>query len=93
MLLRYPVLGLIGAPAMALAIAAGAATFEAVNRVTNPDLPLPDGGRIVGFTYWDRLGEHAGPPFLVRLPDLAGQAPLRGRRRRLPAVAAESGEG
>ena len=34
MLVRYPVLTLIAAPAMALAIAAGAATFEAVNRVT-----------------------------------------------------------
>ena len=62
MLVRYPVLTLIGAPAMGFAIAAGAATFEAVNRVTSPNLPLPDGERIVGFTWWDRLGNTRGLP-------------------------------
>ena len=62
MLVKYPVLMLIGTPAMALAIAAGAATFEAIYRVTNPDLPLPDGERIVGFTYWNRLGSTQGLP-------------------------------
>ena len=56
MLVRYPVLTLLGVPAMAFAIAAGAGTFEAIKRVTNPDLRLPDGKRIVGFTYWDRVG-------------------------------------
>ena len=59
MLVRYPVLTLVGAPAMAFAIAAGAGTFEAVKRATRPDLPLPGGERIVGFNYWDRVGRAA----------------------------------
>ena len=62
MLVRYPVLTLIGGPAMALAIAAGAGTFEVITRATNPDLPLPDGERIVGFTYWDRVGNSQAFP-------------------------------
>lgn len=62
MLLRYPVLTLLGAPVMAFAIAAGAGTFEFIKRATNPDLPLPDGERIVGFTYWDSLGSSQAFP-------------------------------
>lgn len=61
-LVRYPVLTLLGAPVMAFAIAAGAGTFEFIKRVTNPDLPLPDGERIVGFTYWDSLGSRQAFP-------------------------------
>ena len=62
MLVRYPVLALIGVPAMAFSIAAGAGTFEVIKRATNPDLPLPDGERIVGFTYWDRVGSGQALP-------------------------------
>ena len=62
MLVRYPVLTLLGAPAMSLAIGAGAGTFEVITRATNPDLPLPDGKRIVGFTYWDRVGSSQALP-------------------------------
>ena len=62
MLVRYPVLTLLGAPAMAFAIGAGAGTFEVIKRVTNPDLRLPDGERIVGFTYWDRVGSGQASP-------------------------------
>jgi putative ABC transport system permease protein len=53
MLVRYPALTVVAGLAMAFAIAAGAATFEAVQRVTNPTLPLPEGERIVGLNYWD----------------------------------------
>ena len=54
MLLRYPVLTIVGGLAMAFAIAAGAATFEVIKRATAPDLPLPDGERIVGLNYWNQ---------------------------------------
>jgi putative ABC transport system permease protein len=54
MLLRYPVLTIVGGLAMAFAIAAGAATFEVIKRATDPDLPLPDGERIVGLNYWNQ---------------------------------------
>jgi len=47
---------------MALAIGAGAGTFEVITRATNPDLRLPDGERIVGFTYWDQVGSSQASP-------------------------------
>lgn len=53
MLVRYPVLTVVGGLAMAFAIGVGVGTFEAIKRATDPALPLPDGERIVGFTYWD----------------------------------------
>lgn len=54
MLVRYPGLTVVGGLAMALAILVGAGVFEVVKRATNPVLPLPDGGDIVGVTWWDR---------------------------------------
>lgn len=53
MLVRHPALTVVAGLAMAFAIAAGAATFEAVQRLTSPTLPLPEGERIVGLNYWD----------------------------------------
>lgn len=55
MLVRYPGLTVVGSLALAFAIAVGASTFEIVKRATDPVLPLPDGDRIVGLTYWDRV--------------------------------------
>jgi putative ABC transport system permease protein len=54
MLYRYPMLTVVGSLAMAFAIGAGAATFEVIKRATDPDLPLPDGERIVGLNYWNQ---------------------------------------
>ena len=54
MLSRYPMLTFVGSLAMAVAIAVGAGMFEAITRLTNPSLPLPNGERIVGLTFWDR---------------------------------------
>jgi putative ABC transport system permease protein len=54
MLVKYPGLTLVGVLAMAFAIGAGAAGFEVIKRVLAPDLPLPEGDRIVGFTFTDR---------------------------------------
>jgi predicted permease len=54
MLVRYPMLTVVGSLAMAFAIAVGAGTFEVIMQMTNPSLPLPDADRIVGLNYWDR---------------------------------------
>ena len=61
MLSRYPMLTVVGSLAMAVAIAVGAGTFEAITRVTDPSLPLPGGDRIVGLNYWDRVESGARP--------------------------------
>jgi putative ABC transport system permease protein len=62
MLSRYPMLTVVGSLAMAVAIAVGAGTFEAITRVTDPSLPLPDGDRIVGLNYWHRAESDTRPP-------------------------------
>jgi predicted permease len=53
MLVKYPGLTLIGGLAMAFAIWMGAVTFEMVNMLMNPTLPLPAGDRIVQLRDWD----------------------------------------
>jgi putative ABC transport system permease protein len=53
MLVKYPGLTLIGGVAMAFAIWMGALTFEMVNMLMNPTLPLPGGDRIVQLRNWD----------------------------------------
>jgi putative ABC transport system permease protein len=53
MLARYPGLTLVGGLSMAVAIAAGAATFEIVTQTVHPRLPLEDGDRVVGLRLWD----------------------------------------
>ncbi|MBI1356184.1 MAG: FtsX-like permease family protein [Acidobacteria bacterium] len=61
MLVRYPGLTVVGGLAMAFAILVGATSFEIVQRVIDPVLPLPDGEQIVALTYWDRV-ENARKP-------------------------------
>jgi hypothetical protein len=56
MLARYPGLTMVCSLAMAFAIAVGAGTFELVGDMIHPTLPLPEGERIVGLSYWDRAG-------------------------------------
>jgi|tagenome__1003787_1003787.scaffolds.fasta_scaffold20984887_3 putative ABC transport system permease protein len=53
MLVKYPGLTLVGGVAMAFAIWMGAMTFEMVNMIMNPTLPLPGGDRIVQLRNWD----------------------------------------
>ncbi len=53
MLARYPGLTLVGGLAIAFAVATGAATFEVVNQVVHPALPLDEGDRVVGIRNWD----------------------------------------
>lgn len=51
MLVKYRWLTLVGGFAMAVAIATGAAFYEATSELMNPVLPLPDGGRIVAVRF------------------------------------------
>ena len=53
MLARYPVLTVVGALAIAVAIALGTIYFEAVDKFQNPRLPIADGDRIVSIRLWD----------------------------------------
>ena len=53
MLLKYPGLTIVGGLAMAFGIWFGAVTFEMLSILQNPDLPLPQGERIVQIQNWD----------------------------------------
>jgi len=54
MLLRYPVLTLVGSASLALAIAIGAAAFAFISLFLWPRMPLPDGDEIVLVRHYDR---------------------------------------
>jgi len=53
MLLRYPVLTIVGGLSMAFAIWVGAGTFEALRQLVFPVIPLPESDRIVVLQNWD----------------------------------------
>ena len=53
MLARYPGLTLVGALAIAVAIALGSVYFEAINKWQNPRLPVRDADRVVQIRNWD----------------------------------------
>ena len=53
MLVKYPVLTIVGGFSMAFAIWIGAGTFEAIRQLVFPVIPLPDAGRIVMLQNWD----------------------------------------
>ena len=53
MLLKYPVLTIVGGLSMTFAIWVGAGTFEAIRQLVFPTIPLPGSDRIVVFQNWD----------------------------------------
>ncbi len=53
MLVKYPVLTIVGGFSMAFAIWVGAGTFEAIRQLVFPVIPLPDADRIVMLQNWD----------------------------------------
>ncbi|MEX2177745.1 MAG: ABC transporter permease [Gemmatimonadaceae bacterium] len=53
MLIRYPVLTIVGGISMAFAIWVGAGTFEAIRQLVFPVIPLPESNRIVVMQNWD----------------------------------------
>ena len=56
MLVKYPGITVVGSLALALAIAVGALAFELGAKVINPNLPLPDGDRVVALRLWNVSG-------------------------------------
>jgi putative ABC transport system permease protein len=56
MLVRYPVLTLIGTASLSLGIALGAAVFAFISLILWPILPLPDGDRVVSVRLYDTAG-------------------------------------
>jgi putative ABC transport system permease protein len=55
MLVRYPVLTLVGGASLALAIAFGAAIFAFISLLLWPRLPVPDGDKIVVVQLYDQV--------------------------------------
>jgi len=53
MLIKYPVLTIVGGISMAFAIWVGAGTFEAIRQLVFPVIPLPESNRIVVMQNWD----------------------------------------
>ena len=53
MLVKYPVLTIVGGLSMAFAIWVGAGTFEAIRQLVFPSIPLPESNRIVVLQNWD----------------------------------------
>ncbi|HYN07282.1 MAG TPA: FtsX-like permease family protein [Vicinamibacterales bacterium] len=56
MLVRYPVLTLVGSGSLALAIAIGSTMFAFISLMLWPRLPLPDGDQLVRVQHYDRAG-------------------------------------
>ncbi len=61
MLVKYPVLTIVGGFSMAFAIWVGAGTFEAIRQLVFPVIPLPDAGRIVMMQNWDASANRPEP--------------------------------
>jgi predicted permease len=61
MLVKYPVLTIVGGLAMAFAILVGAGAFELVTQNVRPRLPLPEGDRIVALQSWDASTSRVEP--------------------------------
>jgi predicted permease len=55
MLLKYPVLTIVGGLSMAFAIWVGAGTFEGIRQLVFPTIPLPESDRIVVLQNWDAV--------------------------------------
>jgi predicted permease len=61
MLIKYPGLTSVGVVGMGMAVAIAALIFTFLEVVTSPELPLPEGERIVGIRVWDRRQVNAAP--------------------------------
>jgi putative ABC transport system permease protein len=59
MLRKYPGLTGVGVLGMAIAIAIGAVTFQAIYTLIDADLPLDEGDRVVALQYWNAATNRA----------------------------------
>ena len=60
MLVKYPLLTIVGSIGIAFGIAAGVGGFEMRSQFINPTLPLDEGQRIVGVRNWDTRADRPG---------------------------------
>ena len=60
MLVKYPLLTIVGSLGIAFGLAAGVGGFELRSRFLNPTLPLAEGDRIVGVRNWDTRADRPG---------------------------------
>jgi predicted permease len=60
MLVKYPLLTVVGSLGIAFGIAAGVGGFELRSRFLHPTLPLVEGDRIVGLRNWDTRADRSG---------------------------------
>ena len=61
MLVKYPLLTIVGSLGIAFGIAAGVGGFELRSKFLDPTLPLDAGERIVGLRHWDTRADRPGP--------------------------------
>jgi len=61
MLVKYPVLTIVGGFSMAFAIWIGAGTFEGIRQLVFPTIPLPNADRIVMLQNWDASANRPEP--------------------------------
>jgi putative ABC transport system permease protein len=61
MLVKYPVLTIVGGFSMAFAIWVGAGTFEAIRQLVFPVIPLPNADQIVMLQNWDASANQSEP--------------------------------
>ena len=61
MLIRYPLLTIVGGAGMAFGIAAGVFGFEVRTQLTNSRLPLDEGRSIIGLRNWDLRSNRSAP--------------------------------
>src|SRR5262245_1817681 len=75
MLVRCPLLTIVGGARMGLGLAAGIGGLELRTQIANPRLPLEAGHRIVGLRNWDVRADRQGPSseadFTIWLEQLA----------------------
>jgi predicted permease len=73
MLARYPGLTLVGTAAIAIAMALSTLYFEGVNKWLNPQLPIPNGHRVVSIALWDADALQPEPQMLHDFSTWRGQ--------------------
>jgi predicted permease len=61
MLVKYPGLTTVGVIGMGMTVAIAAMTFTFIEVISGPELPLPEGDRILGIRLWDRRAVNVAP--------------------------------
>jgi putative ABC transport system permease protein len=75
MIVKYPVLTIVGGISMAFAIWVGAGTFEGIRQLVFPSIPLPESDKIVVLQNWDASANR--PEFRATHDFMAWRGALR----------------